>query len=264
MAVRYNSADQASSSKISANIIPGEDGLYKDGNCAAPQSTAYSFRREHTVTLFHDKAARRLAIGLAALAGYIDALGFLSLGGVFVSFMSGNSTRFAVDVSNRDISVTAALLPLGMIVLFVIGVILGRTIRHYSQRKPSTAILFFMSLTLAAAGLIHETSAHMLGALLLAVAMGAANNIFFREGEVSVGVTYMTGTLVKFGQRLAGRLLGEKDHNWQPYLLLWIGLVCGAVLGSAGYVHYGFKSLWLAVIVCCGLTVICARIERHS
>ena len=39
----------------------------------------------------------------------------------------------------------------------------------------------------------------------MALAMGAENAVFEREGEVHIGLTYMTGTLVKFGQRLAGR-----------------------------------------------------------
>ena len=30
---------------------------------------------------------------MSTLAGYVDAIGFLHLGGLFVSFMSGNSTR---------------------------------------------------------------------------------------------------------------------------------------------------------------------------
>ena len=40
-----------------------------------------------------------LAACLAALAGYVDAIGFLKLGGLFVSFMSGNSTRLAVGLA---------------------------------------------------------------------------------------------------------------------------------------------------------------------
>ncbi|MEC8456884.1 MAG: DUF1275 family protein, partial [Pseudomonadota bacterium] len=42
---------------------------------------------------------RRLALLLAGLAGYVDSLGFLHLGGVFVSFMSGNSTRLAANLA---------------------------------------------------------------------------------------------------------------------------------------------------------------------
>ena len=37
-----------------------------------------------------------LACALSALAGYVDGIGYLHLGGLFVSFMSGNSTRMGV------------------------------------------------------------------------------------------------------------------------------------------------------------------------
>jgi len=46
-------------------------------------------------------------------------------------------------------------------------------------------------------------------------------------------VTYMTGTLVKLGQRAAGAVFGEDRLGWLPYLLLWLGLVGGAGLGLA-------------------------------
>ena len=32
------------------------------------------------------------------------------------------------------------------------------------------------------------------------LAMGALNNVFRRNGEVAIGITYMTGALVRFGQ----------------------------------------------------------------
>ena len=46
-----------------------------------------------------DRPRRMLAIGLAGLAGFVDATGFLSAGGYFTSFMSGNTTRFGVDLA---------------------------------------------------------------------------------------------------------------------------------------------------------------------
>ncbi len=208
----------------------------------------------------HDRTSQGIAVGLALLAGYIDALGFLSLGGYFVSFMSGNSTRSAVDFVHGA-SWKVALIPLGIIAVFVLGVMLGRAIRHYSKRIPSTSVLIFMSAALSAATVAHEIDADAFAVLLMAIAMGAANNIFVREGEVSIGVTYMTGALVKLGQRLAGCLLGEKDTAWQPYFFLWAGLVSGASLGAAGFAVLNLRSLWGGAVLCLVLTMIFWRSE---
>jgi uncharacterized membrane protein YoaK (UPF0700 family) len=48
----------------------------------------------------YDRRIRTLAAGLSALAGYVDAIGFIKLGGFFVSFMSGNSTRLGVGLAH--------------------------------------------------------------------------------------------------------------------------------------------------------------------
>ena len=55
-----------------------------------------------------DQSRRRLAIAAAALAGFVDAVGFLSANSYFVSFMSGNTTRLGVDLVT---SPTTALVP---------------------------------------------------------------------------------------------------------------------------------------------------------
>ncbi len=43
-----------------------------------------------------------LACALSLLAGYVDGIGFLHLGGLFVSFMSGNSTRLGVSLAEAQ------------------------------------------------------------------------------------------------------------------------------------------------------------------
>ncbi len=40
----------------------------------------------------------------------------------------------------------------------------------------------------------------------MTLAMGAEDLIFERNGDVTIGVTYMTGTLVKFGPETRGRI----------------------------------------------------------
>src|SRR6202521_5637443 len=67
-----------------------------------------------------------LACALSALAGYVDAIGFLHLGGLFVSFMSGNSTRMGVSLAEGHW--LSAIEALGLIALFVAGAAAGSLI----------------------------------------------------------------------------------------------------------------------------------------
>ncbi len=67
-----------------------------------------------------------LACALSALAGYVDGIGFLHLGGLFVSFMSGNSTRMGVSLAQGQW--WNALEALGLIALFVTGAAAGSLI----------------------------------------------------------------------------------------------------------------------------------------
>ncbi|MCL2535023.1 MAG: DUF1275 family protein, partial [Nocardiaceae bacterium] len=41
-----------------------------------------------------------VAVFLSGLAGFVDAMGFITLGGFFVSFMSGNSTKLSVSAAD--------------------------------------------------------------------------------------------------------------------------------------------------------------------
>jgi uncharacterized membrane protein YoaK (UPF0700 family) len=152
-----------------------------------------------------DRSRRRFAMALAAMAGFVDAVGFLSADGYFVSFMSGNTTRLGVALGT---DVPRALVPALLIAGFVSGVTLGALValRAGARRKP--AVLGLVTLALLGAALARVAGLHeaMLAGLVLA--MGVLNNTFLRDGEVAVGLTYMTGALVKLGQGLARQLAG--------------------------------------------------------
>lgn len=90
---------------------------------------------------------------------------------------------------------------------------------------------------------------------LLAIAMGAENAVFLRDGEVSIGVTYMTGALVRMGQRIAGAFTGGPAWAWAPYLMLWFGLVGGAGLGALAFMQFGLPAIWLAATAAAALAV---------
>lgn len=103
-----------------------------------------------------------------------------------------------------------------------------------------------------------------LAIIFMAMAMGAENGIFERNGEVAIGLTYMTGTLVKFGQRVAAAFLGGDRLAWAPYLLLWLGLISGASAGAAIYPHLGLQALWIAAAAGAGLIFATAVIGSQA
>ncbi len=186
---------------------------------------------------------RLLAAGLAALAGFVDAVGFLQLGGRFVSFMSGNSTRLAVEGAR---GAATAWIAGGLIILFVAGVVIGSLAGGWAGARRRPVVLLVVAVTLGIAAALADAGLSALAAAAMVVAMGAENAVFERDGEVAIGLTYMTGTLVRVGQRLTLALRGGARFGWVPHLMLWLGLVGGAVAGARVFAHLGLDALWLA------------------
>lgn len=176
-----------------------------------------------------DRSRQLLAVGVAALAGFVDAIGFVESGGFFVSFMTGNSTRLAVGVADWQ---RAALLAGSIIAVFVTGVVAGSLLAARAGTKRTPVVLLCVALLLAFAATLTIAEAGWPTILCLAFAMGIVNAaIEGRDGAV-VGVTYMTGTLVQMGQKIANRLRGDGDGRWLHHFGLWAGLVTGAIIGA--------------------------------
>lgn len=185
-----------------------------------------------------------LACALAALAGYVDGIGFLHLGGLFVSFMSGNSTRMGVLlVQGQWLSAVEAL---GLIVLFVMGagagslIVLGRG----AHRQPW--LLLAEALLLAAAALAYAFGLPSLAVGAIVLAMGLENAAFQIDGGAGLGLTYVTGALVKAGQFIAIALTGGARWAWAPNLLMWAALVMGSAGGAAAYYWINLGAIWFA------------------
>ncbi len=205
-----------------------------------------------------DPPRRRLAVALAGLAGFVDAVGFLSAGGYFASFMSGNTTRLGVDLADGP---AQALIPLGLIAGFVGGVTIGAIVADRGEGRRKTRVLVVVGALLALAAAIDRVSATGFMAVAV-VAMGALNNVFRRDGEVAVGVTYMTGALVRFGQGLAARLLRKDDAGRLTAGLLWLGLAIGATAGAWTFTTWRAAAPPVAAMLALALAFAAWRIER--
>nr|WP_255529516.1 YoaK family protein [Leucobacter edaphi] len=182
---------------------------------------------------------------MSAVAGYVDAIGFVLSGGLFVSFMSGNSTQAGVEASRG--SLTIALLALALIGGFVAGVVAGRILslaNHESrigERLVTLAVALFGATLLV---VLWPDPGYSLTAV--AFVMGALNTLFVADGRARIAVTYATGTLVSLGLGVADQIAGRSRGTWIRPLALWLGITVGAVIGAFALAWWGPRAILLA------------------
>lgn len=209
----------------------------------------------------YDSTDRAFAIGLAALAGYVDAIGFLATGGFFVSFMSGNTTRLGVGLASLSGEAAVAI---RLIVMFVGGVALGSLVARAAGQWRRPVILILIAALLGGCVLLDGRAQPGPAVAFLALIMGMENTVLSGDGEVRVGITYMTGTLVRVGQQIAAAITGGPGGGWIPHLMLWAGLMCGAWIGAAAYMALGFSVLWAGVGAALALAVVSMVIPERA
>jgi uncharacterized membrane protein YoaK (UPF0700 family) len=213
---------------------------------------------------------------IAAVAAYVDATGYLLYSGIYLSFMSGNSTRAAVLVSRGDWQQLAPVI--GVIPTFLLGVTLG-TVLHGNFKKQGSAIVFCIggiALGVVAALEIYGqpagSSETRLGLFLtLAATMGLLNSTVQRVDKVSVALTFVTGTLVKLGTAIGRQMTkrGQSDGGDQKetivvltsmYFAFFLGAVCGGIASAL----YGLRCTIAPAIVLMGLGLMCWFLEARN
>lgn len=188
---------------------------------------------------------RSLALGmlLTATAGFVDAIGFIELGGYFVSFMSGNTTQGGAALVAGDGSVV--WLTLSLVALFFIGSVLGTLLAITNSRWGPALVS-----GVVAAGVTATLALRLAGfgagqsMLILAATAGAQNAILPARGAVRLGATFVTGTLYVAGQDLAFALRGKVPRwRWLQHLAVWMSLFVGAAIGALLFAPMGIYAL---------------------
>jgi uncharacterized membrane protein YoaK (UPF0700 family) len=211
--------------------------------------------------MFDHRSTRAFAVTLSATAGFVDAVGWLTTGGLFVSFMSGNVTKLGLGLAGRLDNVAMGA---GLITAFVSGVIVGSLAGRAAGHAQRSAVMWLVTGMLAAAALGLELGLPIAAVLLLAASMGAANTVFAENGEVKVGLTYMTGALVRIGKRIATAILGGDRYGWVAPAGLFLGMLTGATLGALAQQTFGTRALWLAVAVMGVLTLLSRQLPGRD
>ena len=204
-----------------------------------------------------DRGELALALVLAAVAGFVDAVGFLELGSLFVSFMSGNSTQLALALAQTDWS--TATLPAVIIATFVLGVVMGRLLVVLTGRWCRAVVLVGEAVLLAFS--VRPAVPLHVGVLLMTFAMGLQNTAMHQAAGRKVSLTFMTGMLVHVGEKLAEAMLSGSFKDAVLESSMWFGFILGAAIGALGFANYGRLSLAvpagclaLAGLMCCLVT----------
>ena len=197
--------------------------------------------------------AELLAAALAMIAGFIDAYGFITYG-VYVSFMSGNTTQTGYQTAEGAFG-PASLSALA-ILFFVVGSFAGTLLVQAAGRLARRAVFGLVAAALAeVVGLTYFGFLSVgFGIAIVSVAMGVMNSALSRVGAQSVSVTFITGTLSRVGANLALALrrapLTDAEGPWDTHLRralllarVWLGFLVGALLSGAATPRYGASVL---------------------
>jgi uncharacterized membrane protein YoaK (UPF0700 family) len=201
----------------------------------------------------------RLSWVLAALAGVLGATAFTHSAGYFVTFMTGNAQRAVLGYFRGDVKLAVSA---GVLMLcFVAGVVVASVCRrHFWVAHPhGPTVLTTVSLFAATVmGVIddgwEEVNLDFAPIMLVVFGVGTLNTSFVKDGEVSVPLSYVTGTLVKMGQGIERHIAGGNVSDWLGYFLLFASFVVGAALGGCISLVVNGTGMLIAASVVCAVT----------
>ncbi|WP_280330581.1 YoaK family protein [Nocardia wallacei] len=195
----------------------------------------------------------RLSAVLSILAGFVGAAAYTHSAGYFVTFMTGNTERAILGNFLGDYTLAGGALAL--IGCFVVGVIVASVFRRHLWRNHPHGATVLATVALLLAAVIdrvlthHDRNLGLTPILFVAFGMGALNTSFVKNGEVSVPLTYVTGTLVKLAQGIERHLAGGTARDWLGYAVLYFSFALGGVIGGlVSLVVDGRDMLYTAVV----------------
>jgi uncharacterized membrane protein YoaK (UPF0700 family) len=201
---------------------------------------------------------RTIALGLAGVAGFVDAVGFITLAGLFTAHMSGNAAQFGVAIGHGKVGEAVPLIV--AIGLFVIAVAAGALLQELAARtgvRSTLAPMLLVEAALVAALMVYgsavvgspETARSFAGfyvtAALAIGAMGLQAASFAQVGGQRVRTAYISGMLTNLGRALVAAMLRSGDAPGGARLSMLAGIVVTYLAGASagGYVD-SVADLW--------------------
>jgi uncharacterized membrane protein YoaK (UPF0700 family) len=212
-----------------------------------------------------------LVMALTIATGSLDAMSYLSLGGVFVSVITGNLVLLGVGFGKPEYGVA---LRVGVSIgAYAVGVALGAAVagateeqQHAWPRRATGGLVVELVLLLAftigwevTAG-SRRASEDVVLVALAAAAMGIQGVVVNRLAVPGYSSTYLTSTLIRAVTEL---VRGPRDHVVVKVLAL-AGVVAGALGGALLDIEVPRMAPAIAVVLVGGVVSASALLGRHG
>jgi uncharacterized membrane protein YoaK (UPF0700 family) len=206
-----------------------------------------------------ERALVQLAALLAALAGLVDAIGFLAFGHVFLASPDANATVLGASLSSRyDVALFAG----AMVLSFVAGVMLITLVTHRAEQFRRTVVISGTALALIAAYFAFNANVAFAPAVLLAMAMGEAHCIFARDNADLDEAMSPSAQIARFGEALAQGRNGTNHRQIGLHASFWLAFLIGGLAGAGAWIAFDAGSFALAAGLAGVLTLRTWLIER--
>ena len=171
---------------------------------------------------------------LAGIAGYVDAICYLRLGGAFAANMTGNLVEVGLAVARGQWKL--AIWCASLLVAFLLGILAARLVLRIQHSARLSLLLEAAIIVVAATGVLGIAAVPVLAAAM------ALQNEAVTHGIVALNVGFITGDLQRIGERLipAAEPAEPRKRNNRVALLLTIlffyaaGAAIGALLARWG------------------------------
>jgi uncharacterized membrane protein YoaK (UPF0700 family) len=152
-------------------------------------------------------AARRI-LSLGLVAGYIDALGFVDLHGIYTAAMTGNTVQLGLDLVRGEwahFAVVGATLG-----AFFCGGLLSSFIRRRLTHPAFELLIMAALVSVAQAVRAFAPDRSAMELPLLAVALAMQGETISRFAGVPIQTIVVTNNLLKFADAIVGRYLSSE------------------------------------------------------
>ena len=169
---------------------------------------------------------------LTLVAGMADAVGYISLGGIFAANMTGNTVLAGIALAEGQYGLAAKrFMPL---IAFFLGALLARLLLRL-LRKPSAPLLLEAALLAVAGFVTLGTEAEL---MVVSLAIGLQASAITHFGGSAVSTVVVTSTLARMADATLDRLSPAPGRHLpsiaKPSLLAltWLGYLLGALAGA--------------------------------